>query len=148
MQVRSLKQDSLQSVPVSIGAALLIYGVFDFPLLFAEPGKNATVGTIETTWNLAYLGPNFVSIHRNPLVSPVYWSRIGEFPPTYLTCGARDALLPQTLNMAKVLTGADVLTTVSIIGDADHGFLMMADTEQAAMKESQRICGWLAEVAA
>jgi hypothetical protein len=50
--------------------------------------------------------------------------------------------------MAKVLTGADVLTTVSIVGDADHGFLMMADSEPAAMKESQRICDWLAEVAA
>jgi hypothetical protein len=36
---------------------------------------------------------------------------------------------------------------VSIAGDADHGFLMMADTDAAAMKESQRICEWLAEVA-
>ena len=144
----NLEADSLADIPVDIAAALLIYGVFDFPLLFAEPGKNAGAGTIETTWNLAYLGPNFVSLHRNPLVSPAYWSRIAEFPPTYLTCGARDALLPQTLNMAKVLTGADVLTTGSIVGDADHGFLMMADSEPAAMKESQRICDWLAEVAA
>ncbi len=134
-------------VPVDIGAALLICGVFDFPLLFAEPGKNAGAGTIETTWNLAYLGPNFVSIHRNPLVSPAYWSRIAEFPPTYLTCGARDALLPQTLHMAKVLAGADVLTTASIVGDADHEFLLMADTNEAAMKESKRICDWLSEVA-
>jgi acetyl esterase/lipase len=143
----NLSEDSLAGVPVSIGAALFIYGVFDFPLLFAEPGKNADAGTIETTWNLAYLGPNFVSIHRNPLVSPAYWPRIAEFPPCYLTCGARDALLPQTLRMTEVLTGADVLTTVSIVGDADHGFLMMADTNHAAMKESQRICDWLAEVA-
>jgi acetyl esterase len=144
----ALEEDSLAGVPVSIAAALLIYGVFDFPLLFAEPGKNAAVGTIETTWNLAYLGPNFVSIHRNALVSPAYWSRIAEFPPTYLTSGARDALLPQTLNMTRVLTGADVLTTVSIVGDADHGFLMMADTDEPAMKESRRICDWLAEIAA
>jgi acetyl esterase len=143
-----LEADALASISVNICAALLIYGVFDFPLLFAEPGKNAGAGTIETTWNLAYLGPNFVSIHRNPLVSPAYWSRIAEFPPTYLTCGARDALLPQTLNMVKVLTGADVPTTVSIVGDADHGFLMIADSEPAAMRESQRICDWLAEVAA
>jgi acetyl esterase len=143
-----LEQDSLADIPVSIRAALLIYGVFDFPLLFADPGKNAGAGTIETTWNLAYLGPNFVGVHRNPLVSPVYWSRLAEFPPTYLTCGARDALLPQTLSMTKALADADILTTASIVGDADHEFLMMADTDEAAMKESRRICEWLAEVAA
>jgi acetyl esterase/lipase len=142
-----LGDDPLAGVPTSIAAALLIYGVFDFPLLFAEPGKNAGAGTIETTWNLAYLGPNFVGVHRNPLVSPAYWSGISRFPPTYLTCGARDALLPQTLEMTRVLTGADVHTTVSIVADADHAFLMMADTDPAAMKESQRICDWLAEVA-
>jgi acetyl esterase len=143
----ALEADSLADISVNIGAALLIYGVFDFPLLFAEPGKNAGSGTIETTWNLAYLGPNFVRIHRNPLVSPAYWSRMAEFPPTYLTCGARDALLPQTINMINVLTSADALTTASIVGDADHGFLMLADTNEAALKESQRICEWLAEVA-
>jgi acetyl esterase len=142
-----LGNDPLTGVSTAIGAALLIYGVFDFPLLFAEPGKNAGAGTIETTWNLAYLGPNFVSVHRNPLVSPAYWSGIARFPPAYLTCGARDALLPQTLRMTRVLTGADVHTTVSIVSDTDHGFLMMADTNPAAMKESQRICEWLAEVA-
>jgi len=138
--------DSLAGVPRSIVGALLIYGIFDFPLLFAEPGRNAAAGTIETTWNLAYLGPNFVSVHRNPLVSPAYWSGIAQFPPTYLTCGARDALLPQTLRMMRVLTDADVHTTASIVGDADHGFLMTADTNPAAMKESQRICDWLADV--
>jgi acetyl esterase len=141
-----LEKDALADIPVSVGAALFVYGVFDFPLLFAEPGKNAGAGTIETTWNLAYLGPNFVGVHRNPLVSPAYWSGIAEFPPTYLTCGARDALLPQTLRMTRVLAGADVSTTVSIVGDADHGFLMLADTDDAAMKESQRICDWLAQV--
>jgi acetyl esterase len=138
--------DPLAGVPAGIVGALLIYGVFDFPLLFAEPGKNAGAGTIETTWNLAYLGPNFVSMHRNPLVSPAYWSGIAQFPPTYLTCGARDALLPQTLRMTRMLTEADVHTTASIVGDADHGFLMMADANPAAMKESQRICDWLADV--
>ena len=143
-----LGPDSLAGTQVSVRAALLLYGVFDFPLLFTEPGKNAGTGTIETTWNLAYLGPNFVSLHRNPLVSPVYWPGIAEFPPTYLTCGARDALLPQTLRMTSALTAADVHTTVSIVGDADHGFLMLADTDEPAMQEIRRICGWLMEVAA
>jgi acetyl esterase len=138
--------DPLAGVPVDIAAALLIYGVFDFPLLFADPGSNASAGTIETTWNLAYLGPNFVSVHRSPLVSPVYWSDMARFPESYLTCGARDALLPQTLSMTRALVNADVPTTVSIVSEANHGFLMLADANPAAMKESERICAWLAEV--
>jgi acetyl esterase len=139
--------DPLSDTKVDITAALLLYGIFDFPLLFSKPGKNAGAGTIETTWNVAYLGPNFVSLHRNPLVSPTTWSDISKFPPAYLSCGARDALLPQTLEMARVLTDAEVPTTVSIVADADHGFLMMADQVPSAEQELQRIIGWLGDFA-
>jgi acetyl esterase len=139
--------DPLKGATPTVVGAFLPYGIFDFPLLFSEPGKNAGTGTIETTWNLAYLGPNFVSVHRKALVSPAYWPRLNEFPPSYLTCGARDALLPQTLRMAKALIDADAPTTVSIVCDADHGFLMMSDTEPAAEAELQRVLNWMAEVA-
>src|SRR5262249_52212584 len=40
-----LGDDPLAGVSTDIAASLLIYGVFDFPLLFAEPGKNAGAGT-------------------------------------------------------------------------------------------------------
>ncbi|MEZ2126637.1 MULTISPECIES: alpha/beta hydrolase [unclassified Sinorhizobium] len=132
---------------VKIAGALLLYGIFDFPLLFSEPGRNAGSGTIETTWNLAYLGPNFVGVHRNPLVSPAYWAGISAFPPSYLSCGARDALLPQTIRMTSVLTAAEVPTTASIVGEADHGFLMLTGKAEAATRELNNITRWLVETA-
>jgi acetyl esterase len=138
--------DPLQDVKINVAGALLPYGIFDFPLLFSKPGRNAGSGTIETTWNLAYLGPNFISVHRNPLVSPAMWTEMAKMPPCYLSCGARDALLPQTLEMARVLTDADVPTTVSIVAEEDHGFLMMADTKPAAEEELQRILTWISSI--
>jgi acetyl esterase len=138
--------DDMPDVPVTMSGALLIYGIFDFPLLFSEPRRNAGSGTIETTWNLAYLGPNFIGVHRSPIVSPVFWPLMSEFPPSYLNCGARDALLPQSLRMAHVLTAADVPTTLSVVAEEDHGFLMMADTVPAAEKELQRMLEWLEDM--
>ena len=89
---RSTTHSPEVAAPASITVAglLLLYGVFDFPLLFSKPGK-ISPGTIETTWNLAYLGPNFVGVHRDPLVSPAYWSEASRFPPSYLSCGAEDS---------------------------------------------------------
>jgi acetyl esterase/lipase len=138
--------DPLKDVKIKIAGALLLYGIFDFPLLFSKPGRNAGSGTIETTWNLAYLGPNFISVHRNPLVSPAMWIDLAKMPPSYLCCGARDALLPQTLEMARVLTDADVPTTVSIVAEEDHGFPMMADTKPAAEEELQRMLTWISSI--
>lgn len=140
--------DPLAPAKPTIVGAILPYGIFDFPLLFSDPGKNAASGTIETTWNLAYLGPNFISIHRNPIVSPAYWTHLAEHPPAYLNCGARDALLPQTFRMARALVDADVPTTVSIVADADHGFLLITDTDSSLDAEFQRMVQWMKEAAA
>lgn len=134
----------LAGLPVSFGGALLLYGVFDFPLLFSEPGGNANGGIIETTWNLAYLGPNFVKRHRLPTVSPIYAPNLASFPPCYLSCGARDALLPQTLTFAKALVHAGVPTTASVVEGADHAFVMMPDIIEGAGAENERIFTWLA----
>jgi hypothetical protein len=48
--------------------------------------------------------------------------------------------------MARVLTDADVPTTVSIVAEEDHGFLMMADTKPAAEEELQRILTWISSI--
>jgi acetyl esterase len=136
---------ALAGTPVTFSGALLSYGIFDFPLLFAEPGRNASGGVIETTWNLAYLGPNFIKYHREPLVSPIYAPNLSAFPPTYLSCGDRDALLPQSLAMAKALVQARVPTTLSVVEGGDHAFLMMPDDIPGAGPELQRIYAWLLE---
>jgi len=136
---------ALAGTPVTFSGALLSYGIFDFPLLFVEPGRNAAGGVIETTWNLAYLGPNFIKYHREPLVSPTYAPNLSAFPPTYLSCGDRDALLPQSLAMAKALVQAGVPTTLSVVEGGDHAFLMMPDVIPGAGPERQRIYAWLLE---
>jgi acetyl esterase len=70
---------------------------------------------------------------------------LSEFPPSYVNCGARDALLPQSLKMTRVLADADVPTTLSVVPDADHAFLMMTDTMPSAERELQRMFEWLGE---
>jgi acetyl esterase len=131
-------------VQASLAGALLLYGVFDFPLAFSGPGADAL--PMQTTWNLGYLGPDFAGLHRNPLVSPVYAANIAAFPPCYLSCGDLDGLLPQTLSMARALTAAGVPATLSVVAGADHAFLLLADSMAAAQKELERICNWLASL--
>ncbi len=49
--------------------------------------------------------------------------------------------------MTNVLTSAEVPTTVSIVGEADHGFLMLADMAESATRELNNITRWLQETA-
>jgi acetyl esterase/lipase len=139
-----MDEGDLAGVEVSFGGALLFCGVFDFPLLFTRPGGLAGTGFIETTWNLAYLGPNFVNVHRNPLVSAAYaGDLLSAFPPCYLNVGVEDALLPQSLSFTQVLADHGVRTTLSVVEDADHEFLLMPEVVPGAMPEFDRTVAWL-----
>jgi len=137
-----LDQGDLRGAAVAFSAALLAYGIFDFPLLVTEPGSN--VGSVEWMWNVAYLGPHFLSLHRNPLVSPVFAPNLDRFPPTYLAVGDEDSLLSQSLSMTKALTQANVATTLSVIEGCDHAFLNLTHLLPAAGPEFERMRGWLA----
>jgi acetyl esterase/lipase len=96
----------------------------------------------------AHLGPTFLSLHRSPLVSPVFAPGLEAFPPTYLSCGDRDLLLPQSLSMAKALAKAGVSTTLSVVAGADHTFAQLEDDLPCATPELDRTFAWLAEHAA
>lgn len=146
--LEGLDEGELAGVPVTFGGTLLFCGIFDFPLLFAHPGSLSTTGFIETTWNLAYLGPNFVRLHRDPRVSPAYSPNLGLFPPSYLNCGSVDALLPQTLSFTQQLADAGVHTTVSIVGGADHEYMLLPDVVPEGIAESERIVTWMLDRAA
>jgi acetyl esterase len=122
---------------------VFLYGVFDFPLLFQAPGKLGDSGLIETTWNLAYLGPNFVSVHRHPFVSPILAPTLDQFPPCYLACGDRDALLPQSLAMTGRLVEVGVPTRLSVVPGCDHEFLLLEETWPEASTELGAILLWL-----
>ncbi len=140
-----LDQGDLEGVEVSFAGALLFCGVFDFPLLFAKPVGLTGTGFIETTWNLAYLGPNFVGRHRDPLVSAAYATNLESFPPAYLNVGIEDSLLPQSLNFTQILADHGVRATLSVVGDADHEFLLMPDVVSGAKPEFDRVVAWMRE---
>ncbi len=133
----------LAGAPLDFAACVFLYGVFDFPLLFQEPGRIEASGLIETTWNLAYLGPNFVAVHRHPLVSPILAPTLAAFPPCYLSCGDLDGLLPQTLAMAKRLIALGVPTQLSVMQGGDHEFLLIEETWTQAREELEAIFRWL-----
>jgi acetyl esterase len=139
----AVRGHGLDGPAIAFAAAALFYGVFDFPLLFREPGKIAASGLIETTWNLAYLGPNFLGVHRNPLVSPILAPDLAAFPPCYLACGDEDALLPQSLAMTGRLAESGVPTRLSVVPGADHEFLLLDRTMPQARDELTAAIGWL-----
>jgi acetyl esterase/lipase len=123
---------------VEIAAALLVYGTFDLPLRLAEPRSE---DSIEVRLQ-AYLGSKFLQQQRNPLVSPIYGD-LSLFPPTYLSCGAADWVVGQSLAMTRALIEAGVPVTLSVVEGAGHGFLHRDDPE--AILERERIYQWLAE---
>ncbi|HEX4520619.1 MAG TPA: alpha/beta hydrolase fold domain-containing protein [Gaiellaceae bacterium] len=136
-----LDEGDLAGAEVSFSAALLAYGIFDFPLLVTEPGAN--IGSVEWMWNAAYLGPHFLGLHRNPLVSPVYAPNLDRFPPAYLGVGDEDSLLSQSLAMTKAFTQANVPTTLSVIAGCDHAFLNLTHLLPEADREFDRMRAWL-----
>jgi acetyl esterase/lipase len=138
-----IDQGDLAGVPVSFAGALLFCGVFNFPLLFTKPGGLSKTGFIETTWNLAYLGPNFVNLHRDPRVSAAYAPNLHAFPPAYLNVGIEDHLLPQSLDFTQILADHGVDATLSVVGNADHEFLLMPDVVPEAKAEFDRTVAWL-----
>jgi acetyl esterase len=126
---------------VEVAGLVLLYGIYDFPLLFAEPRGLATSGTVETTWNTAYLGGDFLSKHRHPLVSPARARNLHTLPRIYLSCGAEDDLLPQTLLFADVAVQSGVETTVSVRARANHEFLLLEN--DCANSEWASIFDWM-----
>ncbi len=132
----------LADVQVSFSAVLCLYGIFNFPLLMQEPGSHAG-GFAETMYNLAYLGPHWLTKHRDPRVSPALADNLGTFPPAYLTIGDQDALLPQSLDMAKRLAEAGVLTRLSVAPGLNHSFAYIPHKLPEAAAELSRMFEWL-----
>lgn len=134
----------MAGVPVRFAGALLYYGVFDFSLVLDEPLSNA--GWVEVAFNGAYLGPNFLEHHSDPLVSPIISPHISNFPPCYLVCGDQDSLLSNTLAMTKVLANANVPTTLSVPAGFDHTFDYVEHKLDGVTVEIERIITWLQDI--
>jgi acetyl esterase len=139
---RSQAPEELADVDVDFSAALFLYGIFNFPLVMQEPGSHAG-GFAETMFNLAYLGPHWLVKHRDPRVSPALAPNLDRFPPTYLTIGDQDALLPQTLDMGKRLAEAGVPTRLSVVPGLNHSFAYIPHKLPEAAAELNRMFEWL-----
>jgi acetyl esterase len=137
-----LDEGDLAGIDVEVGAALLLYGVYDFRRRMAE--SYSSPGTTEMMANVAYLGPHFLAKHANPLVSPALAPNLDRFPPAYLCCGARDSVLPQSLVMADKLAHVGVPVTLSVVPEGDHEFLQLGeDVLPGVDAEWERIFVWL-----
>ncbi len=124
-----------------VRALALLYGVFDFPLLNGDTRANA--GYVEHLYNAAYLGPHFLDRQADPLVSPARSEHLAALPPTLVTVGADDDLLPQSLAMIDALARAGVAVQGSIAPHLDHSFDLFGD--EAAQREVTRTVDWLQE---
>ena len=136
-----LNEGDLAGVPARFSGAVLFYGPFDSLLGFAEPGQ--LIGVTEVMWHHAYMGPHFLHHVRHPLASPIYAPNLDAFPPTYLSCGHEDPLLPHTLAMTRALAHAGVATTVSILPKTAHFFAQFDAALSQVEPELQRIFSWL-----
>jgi acetyl esterase len=137
-----LADGGLGEVRVEFLSLLALYGIFNFPLLMEDPGSHAG-GFAETMYNRAYLGPHYLTKHPNPLVSPALAEGLARFPPAYLTIGDQDALLPQSLDMARRLVNRGVPTTLSVTAGLNHSFAYIPHKLPDAAAELERMFAWL-----
>ena len=139
-----LADGALGEVRVDFLSLLALYGIFNFPLLMEDPGSHAG-GFAETMYNRAYLGPHYLTKHRDPLVSPALAEGLDRFPPAYLTIGDQDALLPQSLDMAHRLVDHGVPTTLSVTAGLNHSFAYIPHKLPDAAAELERMFAWLSK---
>jgi len=113
-------------------AALLIYGVFDFPATLKRAAdKTALEGMAK-----AYAGAaGFPGNLEDPRISPIKAVKAGALPPCFVVCGTADELLPESNTIADALKRADIRHELHIFEDMPHGFLQMDNL--AGCREAQ-----------
>ncbi|HBZ72279.1 MAG TPA: hypothetical protein DEP35_22120 [Deltaproteobacteria bacterium] len=112
-----------------LSAALLFYGVFDFPTLVQErEAASAAAGAFEreavAMMLAAYLGEEpSEALLRDPRVSPLHGAE--KLPPSCLVVGTGDPLLGQSNALAAVLAREGVPHEHIVCEGMPHGFLQM-----------------------
>jgi len=114
-------------------AAILIYGVYDFPATLARSKGNKMMEEMA----IAYVGKaNYPALLDDPRVSPIKAIKAGAVPPCIVVCGTADELLPESHTIAEALKRADVRHEVHIFDEMPHGFLQMSNLSDCG--EAQR----------
>ena len=130
------------SPPPNIRQVLLLCGIFDLGKRLVE--RSSGPGTTELMVNLAYLGPQFLTKHADPLVSPARADNVADFPRTFIACGSADSTLPQSLDLTATLADAGVDVTLSVFPHGDHEMLLLSEGELRGVdQEWSRILTWL-----
>jgi acetyl esterase len=106
--------------PAKPKAALLIYGVFDFPATIKRDANMAIEGMVK-----AYAGAGYPANLEDPRMSPIRAVKSGALPPSFVICGTADPLLPEANSMAEALERADIRHESVILEDMPHGFIQM-----------------------
>jgi acetyl esterase len=113
-------------------AALLIYGVYDFPAVL----KRSQAPMVETMTK-AYTGDaQYPAILDDPRVSPIHAIRPGSMPPTFVVCGGADELLPESHAIDEALERANIPHELHIFDEMPHGFLQMSSLSDC--REAER----------
>ena len=108
-------------------AAVLPYGVYDFPAMFELPEDAPFVTPRTFEWQVEdYLGPDAgEALLASPAVSARNSPHLASYPPAFLTVGMHDPLLQQSLDFAEALKGAGVEVEVLVCEGATHAFLQI-----------------------
>ncbi len=104
-----------------VRAALLIYGVFDFPAMLARARGDRSAEMMAR----GYLAGAYPAMLIDPRVSPLSAVRPGALPKSFIICGAADPLLPDSKAMGEALRSADIAHELHVLGEMPHGFLQM-----------------------
>src|SRR5262245_22582418 len=103
-------------------AALLLYGVYDFPAVV----KRSQAPMIEMMTK-AYTGDaKYPAILDDPRVSPIHAIKPGSMPPTFVVCGGADELLPESRAIDEALGRADIPHELHVFDEMPHGFMQMS----------------------
>jgi acetyl esterase len=125
---------------VKIGAALLIYGVFDFAAMDASAisadGPAASPDLLAAGEQLvelmvgSYLGADrSESLLADPRVSPLH--EAAKLPPSHVVCGTADPLVAQAQTLVEALAQAGVDHEHFEIEGMPHAFVQMEFLPQA-----------------
>ncbi|MEX2229478.1 MAG: alpha/beta hydrolase fold domain-containing protein [Dehalococcoidia bacterium] len=108
-------------------AAVLAYGVFDFPATLRLPADTPFVNGETFAWQVEdYVGPETdIARLRDPRISPRYSPRLAGFPPSLLVVGDEDPLAPQSREFAGALNAAGVPAELHVYTSTPHAFLQI-----------------------
>jgi acetyl esterase len=117
-----------EDADLSIRAALLIYGVFDFGAMLRQPAPAgidpAVVQKATEMMAFSYLGSDpSEALLADPRVSPLHAA--AKLPPSFLVVGSADTLLAQQESLAAALARHGIAHENAVYPGMPHGFLQM-----------------------